>query len=228
MGQLAVGWPAPRMPVAWKAFWAAVKLAAVLVQQVVGEQVVLPGGVGPEHGHDLGVREVALELRVDLGDGRVVPGGDLAQEDLVDDRGVDLEAVDPLAVVAVEVEHEREAAGHVRHVLVGDGRRRLGLLRAVGDVRGGEVDLVLGEVVEPDHRRLHLPVDVEPIQRARLAHPLLDGHGGEAGPGRLHRRAGPGRCHAPEQGQHGHDQGGRSGERPATGPARPVLNQSGR
>ena len=28
--------------------------------------------------------------------------------------------------------------------------------------------------------------------------------------------------------KHGHDQGGRGGERPATGPARPVLNRSGR
>ena len=193
------------------------------MEEVVGQQVVLTRGIRAVDGDDVLMRKVPLELGVERSDGSRVPGGDLPEEDLSDDRRVQVDAADALSVVAVEVVHERQPAGHVGQILVGL-RRVVGrLLGAVGDVRGGEVELVLGKVVEPDNRRGHLPVDVEPEQGRRLAHPLLDGHTGEARAGRLHRRACPGR-HQPYGLSHGgaRHNGGDNDSRPHPSGAAPI------
>ncbi len=87
-----------------------------------------------------------------------------------------------------------------------------------------------GEVVEPDHRRGDLPVDVEPVQGARLAHPLLDRHAGEARPGRLQRRARTGRRDSRELAEHGshHARGRRRPQGADDAPdARPVRSWTG-
>lgn len=102
------------------------------------------------------------------------------------------------SVLAVQVVHEGQTGRDVGEVLIRLVRSLFRLVGAIGDVRGGEVDLIERERIQPDDRRGDLPVDVESEQGARRTDPQLHGHDREAGAGcveagkavRRHRKRG--------------------------------------
>ena len=103
--------------------------------QVVGEVLGGAGLIRAVHHGDVRVRQIGI--RVLLGDGRIVPGGDLAGEDARDGLGVEVQGVD-----ALEVEADRDrgdVGGDVERALVA--ALLLGgleLLLVHGGIRAGE------------------------------------------------------------------------------------------
>ena len=121
--------------------------------QIVREDVVLSRRIGSEYGGN--GRAVAGERRVETTGRELSPRGDRPGEDAEDHRCREVERRYLLARYrAVEIEHHARGTCHVRQVLVGVARRRrlVRLPGAVPDLGGSEGDLILRELVQPDHR----------------------------------------------------------------------------
>src|SRR5690606_36202162 len=134
--------------------------------QVIDEVVGGAGTVGAVHDVDLGRRQ--RHAGVDRGDLRVVPGGDLAEEDVGEDRAGQAQLA---AADAFDVDHRDHAADRGREL----GQARGGQLAAGQRLVGGaEIDgagLDLGDAAAGTDR---LVVDLVPGGLVVVVRPLGD------------------------------------------------------
>ena len=160
---LVTAWMTPEVPWAPSPVWNGNVSAAFSVPasgalaEVVGE--VLRGArvVRAVHGGDGG--DGQRRVGVQRGDGRVVPGRDLAVEDVGDGRGVEVQVVDALDVEddGDRGDVDREVDGLGAGGAAGEGARELVVVQ--GGVGAGEVGGTRDEALAAGARALGVVVD---------------------------------------------------------------------
>ena len=158
-------------------------------QEVVGEVVRRARVVGAVDGRDLLRRQ--RDARVELLDRRVVPGRDLAREDLRQRRAVHVQQV-LRAVEVVDHRGGREGPRDLRAALAGGE-----LVARERRVAGAEVDRAARDRVDAAARADRAVLDLVAVGRANGRNPLRDEWGDEAAAGPGERGAAVrGRCGA--------------------------------